>query len=121
MELRWRAVYDDKTVLEQFVNGKENKYEDIDRSRLVRFDVLNPSNKAIASVYLHEGERLIWRRRTLVRMDGKRTVIYLAGWQKTVYTNSGPRNITSIMYIYEDGSIALDGTRNNLELLSHEL
>jgi hypothetical protein len=35
-------------------------------------------------------------------------------------TNSGPRNITAINYIHQDGSIALDDSRDNLELLDFE-
>lgn len=124
MNLEWRAIYIDGTQLTQYnENGTENKYQDIDRANLVRFDLLKKDTKhTIFSVYLREGQRLIYRRRTLVNMgNGSKTLVYLVGWQQTVYTNAGPKNVTAINYVYEDGSIALDGARNNLELLGHEL
>lgn len=119
--ITWRAVYRDKKCLRQYnADGTVNRYNDIDRYRLVRFDLLN-DDKPIASVYLRQGQRLIYRRRTLVQVDnGQRVIVYLLGWQKTIDTPKGKENITSLMYIHEDGSVALDGHRNNLELLEVE-
>ena len=122
-ELYWIANYDDKTVLGQFnPDGTENKYIDIDRDKLIRFDILEKeSKKVIYSVFLREGQRLIYRRRTLINMGtGARVIVYLAGWQMNIFTNSGIKNMVVINYIHEDGSIALDGSRNNLELLEIE-
>lgn len=122
-ELNWVAIYEDGSKLEQFSEGKENKYKDIDRERLVRFDLIErATNKAVYSLYLQDGQRLIFRRRTLKPLDAKKpdVVIFLVGWQQTILTNSGPRNITVINYFYPDGSVSLDGARNNLELLKHE-
>ena len=118
--ITWRAVYRDKKCLKQYnADGTVNRYNDIDRYRLVRFDLLK-DDKPIASVYLRQGQRLIYRRRTLVPLVGERVVIHLLGWQKTIDTPKGKENITSLMYIHEDGSVALDGARNNLELLEVE-
>ena len=120
-ELYWVANYIDGKSLRQYQDGKEMKYADIDRDRLERFDLLDfETNKAVHSVYLRGGQQLIYRRRTLIKMDGTRTVIYLVGWQTNVYTNSGLKHFTVINYLHEDGSIALDGPRNNLELLEFE-
>jgi len=123
LELKWRAIYDDDAVLEQYnKDGTENKYADINRDKLARFDMLRVKDDfVVLSLYLREGQRLIYRRRSFIRSDGARWKIYIVGWQMTVMTSSGPKNITTINYIYEDGSIALDGARDNLELLRHEM
>jgi ribosomal protein L32 len=44
-DIRWRAIYSDGSYLEQFnKDGKENKYQDIDRSRLVSFELFETNN-----------------------------------------------------------------------------
>jgi hypothetical protein len=123
IDLYWVANYEDGNKLEQFSpEGKERRYADIGRDKLTRFDMVEKKTaKAIFSVYLRQGQRLIYRRRSLINMNGgERVIVYLVGWQMTVMTNSGPRNITAINYIHQDGSIALDDSRDNLELLDFE-
>lgn len=122
-QLYWVANYKDGEKFEQFTpDGLERRYADIDREKLVRFDMVDKdTKKAIYSVYLREGKRLIYRRRTLVPIGQQaRVTIYLVGWQMSVATTSGINNIVVINYIHEDGSIALDGSRDNLELLDFE-
>lgn len=124
-ELEWRAVYDDDTILNQFEvkDGKriENKYKDINRERLVRFDMINPkTGKAYLALFIREGQQLIFRRRTLKKIAHPDTVIFLVGYQQTFMTGAGPKNQVVINYIHPDGSIALDGARSNLELLDFE-
>lgn len=122
--LTWCAIYKDESTLSEYnPDGTKNRYEDIKREELVRFDMINEKGRAIYSLYLRYGQRLIYRRRTLIRVTSegeKRQLIYLVGWQMTVYTNKGPQNITAINYIFEDGSISLDDSRSNLELLELE-
>jgi hypothetical protein len=123
LNLTWKAVYEDKTELNQFAsNGIENKYKDINREKLVRFDMINTfTGKAIYSIYLRDGKSLIYRRRTLMTVGiPEPVIVYLVGWRETVMTLSGPKNFVTINYIHEDGSISLDGPRNNLELLDFE-
>ena len=124
-ELYWRANYEDGSFLEQFTGEgetrKESKYADINRETLVRFDLISvETNKAIYAVYIREGQQLIFRRRTLKRLNTPDTVIFLVGYQQVFMTGSGPRNNIVINYIHPDGSIALDGARSNLELLNFE-
>lgn len=124
-ELYWRAVYEDQTELLQYENGKENKYTDIDRERLLRFDLLDfDTNKPIYALWINPGQKLIYRRRTLKPVvttpERPEQVIYLVGYQHTVMTPSGPRNFKVINYIYQDGSVALDDERSNLELFPFE-
>jgi len=118
----WVANYKDGSTLKQFEGDIENKYQDINRNALVRFDIIS-NNKPIYSVYIRDGQQLIYRRRTLIKIGSekeKRAIIYLVGWQSRVMTLSGPKNITVINYIHEDGSISLDGPRKNLQLLDFE-
>ena len=101
---------------------KENKYQDIDREKLERFDMVDTKTKKVVySLYLREGQNLIYRRRTIINLKtGLRVVVYLVGWKITVMVSTGPRSFIAINYIHEDGSISLDGSRNNLELLPEE-
>ncbi len=121
-ELYWVANYTDGTQLRQFQDGKEMKYANIDRDRLIRFDMIDAqTEKAVYSMYLNEGKKLIFRRRTLKQIGKPDVVIFLVGYQITFMTNVGSKTETVINYFHPDGSISLDGARNNLELLPQEL
>lgn len=126
--LTWRAVYRDNKALPQYnADGTENAYKDIDRYRLRRFDLLDGDEKIVYSVYIHTGQRLIFRRRNLITIgrvglgEKGRKVVYIVGWQMTVKTPTKLRNIASINYIHEDGRVELDDSRSNLELVPEEL
>lgn len=125
-DLMWQAIYEDGKLLqfEKKPDGtiKENKYADIDRDRLIRFDFLNRrTGKPVHAVYINEGKKLIYRRRTLKRMTGEPdVVVFIVGYQITFMTNSGPRAHVVLNYLHPDGSVALDGHRDNLELLDIE-
>lgn len=129
-ELSWRAMYHDgqgKLTGESFVQhdgDKENKYADIDRWRLGRFDLLNAQGQIVFSLVIRKDQNLIYRRRTIRPLMGGTVddikVVYLCGWRQTVTTPKGQKNIMSIAYIYPDGSIQLDGAKDNLELLPDE-
>lgn len=121
-EITWRAVYDDEKILTQYnADGSDNKYADIDRDRLDHFDLIR-KGKVFYSLFLHEGQRLIYRRRTLIKMrtlDGveqDREVIYLVGYQTTI----GGQNLVVLNYIYRGGRVELDNSRSNIELLAEE-
>jgi len=121
LNLEWVANYIDATELRQFQDGKESKYTDINRDKLYRFDMVDRDTKqTVYSLYLRDGQRLIFRRRTLKKVNVGDVVVFLVGYQQTFMTNMGPKNVTVINYIHPDGSISLDGPRNNLELYPHE-
>lgn len=125
MNLQWKAVYDDGSSLPQYnEEGIENKYKDINRNSLARFDMVDvDKGKTLLSVYFPRitTRRLIFRRRTLLDvMSGKKVIVFLVGWQETYFTTAGVRNFTVINYIHEDGSISLDGARRNLLLVDQE-
>lgn len=120
-EITWVANYKDGSYLCQYERGIANKYTDIDRSRLDKFELLR-GDKVFYSLTLHEGQRLIYRRRTLMTMGGdlvteqSKEVIYLVGYQVTL----GGQNLVVLNYIYEDGRIELDNSRSNIELYAQE-
>lgn len=118
----WKAIYQDGTSLCQYEDdGKENKYPDIDRSKLAIFEIrkagmIQPKSvpdQLLFKMYLEPGRRLIYRRRVMQRMKfgkGKpelvrKEVIYLVGWQATI----GGRSVQDIAYVFEDGHVELAG------------
>ena len=77
--ITWRAVYRDGSTLNQYNEDRtENKYADIDRWNLVRFDLLK-DDKPVLAVYLRQGQRLIYRRRTFITLNNEKTVVFLVG------------------------------------------
>ena len=125
--IKWRAVYkeEDGTIskrffFDQFDGDKENRYEDIERTRLGRFDIFN-EDELVHSVYLHDNQRLIFRRRNFISVgDGSRSQVIIVGWVETVQTPGGSRDIYSLTYIFEDGNTVHDNHRDNLELIPQE-
>lgn len=117
-DLKWKAHYHNGETLSQYnEDGSENGYHDIDRSRLSHF-VLYENEKAVFSVRLHKGQRLIYRRRSFIQGTGNLVaVVYLVGWQMT---HKG-KNIKAINYIHGDGTVELDDDRNDLNLRPYEL
>ncbi len=105
MDLKWKAVYSDGKSLNQYnEDGSVNKYPDIDRTILKYFELYG-EDKLILRIHLEKERRLIYRRRVAKSLNGKQTVVYFAGWQKTI----GNENIQSIAYIFEDGHIEMAG------------
>lgn len=104
MEITWKAIYSKGKSLKQY-NGKTNKYTDIDRDLLKFFEVYN-QDKLILRLHLDKSKRLIYRKRVEQNvMTGKKSSIYLVGWQSTIKGE----NIQSINYIFEDGHIESAG------------
>ncbi len=133
--MQWVAYYDDGTHLRQYKDdGSENKYADIDRSKLASFalydggaivnrdDYLKLRNdvaitpgadpgvyelatRKLLHLHLEPGQRLIYRRRVEQTVGGPATVCYMIGWQQTIIGE----NIQSIAYVFENGTIELAG------------
>ena len=118
----WKAVYKDGTSLTQFEEGIEKKYPDIDRSKLVAFEIRkaavnNNPDKLFFRLHLDPGRRLIYRRRVKdnYKIGGTpgnpklvpywQEVVYLVGWQATIEG----RNVQDIAYIFSDGHVELAG------------
>jgi len=113
-EITWEAIYEDRDrdleSLFQYSVDDDGKvvgcpYTDIDRDRLAYFRLWR-KGKAVFTLYLDPGQRLIWRRRTELPFGGERTVTHICGWQMTV---KGV-NVQSIAYISEaNGQVILAG------------
>jgi hypothetical protein len=104
--LRWEARYNDGTVLSQNrADGGENRYADIDRSRLDSFALVRADGTAVLQLHLDTGQRLIFRRRVEQQASGTERIVYLVGWQQTV----NGTNIQSIAYVTGDGETHLAG------------
>ena len=116
--ITWKANYNDGSHLEQYnADGSENKYADIDRLKLLTFTLVN-SEKTVFSLSLHEGQRLIFRRRKWINLVGVllRTV-YLVGYQ---FNDSTGKNYKVISYVHEDGLVELDDDRSDLVVVPEE-
>lgn len=105
----WVSVYNDNTRLPQFnEDGSENKYQDIDRTRLSAFEFYK-DGKLLLVCELAPGARLIYRKRVEQSSGGEPHVIYLIGWQKTIEG----KNSQSIACVpaYNDTIVFVDGWR----------
>jgi hypothetical protein len=61
----WRVIYSDG-FLDQFSDGLENKYKDIQRDKLIGFELWRDDN-LLHSLSLKENQKLIYRRRVFVK------------------------------------------------------
>lgn len=105
---QWLAVYQDGSVLQQFgEDGSQNGYGAINREKLSEFHMIDSSTgKAVFSMTLEPGQRLIYRKRVSMSEGGPPNwVIYLVGWQQTV---SG-KNVQSLNWIFPNGQIVNTG------------
>jgi hypothetical protein len=96
MNTTWLAHYSDESLPQYNEDGSENKYADIDRSRLTAFSLVRDGN-ILARIHISPDKRLIYRRRIELRPGGEKTILHLAGWQKTV----NGENVQSIVCAFE--------------------
>lgn len=118
--LIWRAVYSDRESLSQYNDdGSENRYKDINRSKLSRFELYNDSVLKF-TLFIHDGQRLIFRRRNFIKYSSKgeeRWIVYLVGYQ---FNDEIGKNYKVINYVHENGLIELDDDRKDLVILPEE-
>lgn len=100
--IQWVAIYDDGTKLHQYNGNEVNKYEDINRDKLVGF-ALYKNDEPLLLVDFEEGQRLVYRRRNFMRFDGSKSSVFLVGRQQTI----DGKNIQSIACVFDDGSIRM--------------
>jgi len=117
--LTWKANYSEKESLSQFnADGSENSYKDIDRSKLFSFEMLD-GDKRVYVLFLHEGQRLIFRRRNWINLNGKIVKqVYLVGYQ---FTDSAGKNYQVINYVHDGGYVELDDDRKDLIVHPEEI
>jgi hypothetical protein len=106
----WIAYYDEAPPTDQRTGAT---YADIDREALKAFGLYD-SDRVLVLVDFrpdHHSDtdigpkRLIWRMRHKQDSQGNHVTVHLVGWQRSV----AGRNIQSICYVNEDGSIILAG------------
>lgn len=103
--MEWKAIYTDGTFLNQYgKDGSENKYGDIDRARLVQFQLVK-HGKTVAVIHLDTKKQLIYRRRVAVHFTGPqkgtREAVYLVGWQE----KRAGVNVQLVCFVFEDGHV----------------
>ena len=115
-KIEWQAIYDDGETLSQYneKKGRENKYTDIDRSRLVQFVLLADD---IPKLVIHhdKNKRLIYRRRIAMVFSGppagkaeggnlstcNQETVHIVGWQE----RKKGVNTQMICFLFEDGHV----------------
>jgi len=114
----WKANYSDGTFLKQVnEDGTENHYQDIDRSKLSSFELFD-GERRVYVLFLHKGQRLIFRRRVTIDLFGQpRDIHYLVGYQ---YTDGDGSNKSVVNYVHEDGFVELDDERKDIVILPQE-
>ncbi len=101
--LMWKAIYNDGKFLEQCnVKGETiNKYPDIDRSRLIAFELYD-LDKLIFRMDLKPGQNLIYRRRVAQSVtSGSLNVVYIVGWHQNIDGEVKKK----IAFVFEDGHV----------------
>lgn len=113
MLMGWFAVYKDGSrVAHLDADGKEISYDALpsrdDITDFVLYDI--QSKKAVVSLHLEPGQKLIYRRRVAIKPGGgPQEVCYLVGWRRTI----GGECVQSIAYVFEEtGRIELAGAFN---------
>lgn len=107
-KVEWKAIYDDGETFSQYneKKGTENKYTDIDRSKLIQFVLLADGIPKIV-IHLDKNKRLIYRRRVAVAFSGtnanKQETVHLVGWQE----KKQGINTQIICFLFEDGHIEI--------------
>lgn len=89
----WRPFYN---------NGDSpqlQSYNEIDRSRLRGFSLIDYASRPVLFVSLQQSQRLIYRRRVSLRSDGAQTAYHLCGFQQ----NIAGRNYQAMCYAPESG------------------
>lgn len=100
-ETFWMAGYNDGTQLIQYEpDGSENKYTDIERSKLIQF-ILFREDTPLIVIHLDSNKKLIYRMRRALNNKGYEEVVFLAGWQEC--TNG--RNTQMIRFLFENNHI----------------
>lgn len=130
--LTWRAVYKDgKALYERLSDGRKNRYENIDRYRLIRFDILDQDRQRVLSVFPSSERQLVFRRRRFFHgapgQDNPLTwTVILVGWHQLVSLKTpdgqhASKSIKSIAYIYPNKAIDFDDARSDLIIREQEI
>ncbi len=102
----WIARYDDGKFLSQInPDGSRNSYQDIQRDKLIAFEMWQESNRVLF-IRFKKSQRLIWRRRVEMSPQGIVEICHLVGKQETI----NGKNYQGIIGLFEsDGRIETAG------------
>lgn len=118
VDMKWIAIYDDGV---SYSSDELESSEKIDRDRLREFRLYKENEEKpvfIAFFTDKENRKLIFRRRTFMSISGNiSNIVYLVGWHENINGVS----VKSICYVYEDGHIEFDSSRNDIELVPCEM
>jgi len=105
MNFSWGTQYtDDSWFYQHKPDGTENKYIDIDRTRIKRFALFDEQGKGHVVLNLRPNQKLIYRRRGFITIGSEGRVdetVWLLGWQE----NRNGVNVQAILFVFEDGHI----------------
>lgn len=100
-DMKWVAEYAAGCLPQYNADGTQNRYQDIDRAKLVRF-VLLKVNRAVFILNVPKGSTLIYRRRVAMGFSGIKEVVYIVGTKRTLNFN---QHVQDLHFIFEDGHI----------------
>jgi hypothetical protein len=108
--LSWKALYQDGTLIEE---SPEVSSENIDRDKLKEFYLCNTQGAIVFAGFFNPNKKLIFRKRTFMNNQGETLgIVYLVGWHEKI----GKGSVKTICYLYPDGHIELDDSREDLAL-----
>ena len=105
--VEWHVLYTDGSSLFQYNEGEENnKYTDIDRSRLKEFSLFVNGTRRI-TIPFDKNKRLVYRKRVAQDFagttQGQKREVYIAGWQE----KRNSKNIQMLCFLFDDGHIEI--------------
>jgi hypothetical protein len=112
--MQWQSIYNDGTIINE---GEVKSSEEIDRTKLKEFRLFD-GDKLVFVAFFNTNRKLIFRKRRFCDGAGElQSTVYLVGWHENIKGVS----VKSICYVYEDGHIEFDDSRNDLELMPVEM
>lgn len=105
----WVATYKDGREIRQFDGGREISVDNIDRSNLLAFKIVDADGKIRFCIDLYSGDRFFYRRRTIMRAGGKNEVVTIIGR----IINTGIKDVVISVFIFQDGRIELSDFNND--------
>jgi hypothetical protein len=98
LRLVWIVGYRDNTTFNQFDGGQERSTEEIDRSKLQSFSLVDRDNgRVVISQEISPGQCFFYRRRTVLRSgQGVADIIHVLGWRLAV-----DKNVRHVCFLYE--------------------
>lgn len=109
MNVQWSATYRSGETLRQVSpDGSTMSYDALpNRDEIVTFDLVDlDSGRKIFTLHLDAGQKLVYRRRTLISPGVRTEIVYVVGWRRSI----GDVNVQSIAYVFEEtGAVEMAG------------